>query len=332
MTGRTVPYFQQWLEHDAPDDPWWASAQHADTVAKVTAPVYLLGGWYDFFLPFTVRDYAALRAAGKRPYLTIGPWAHSGLAAMGVAVNEGLAFFDAHVRGDGSRLREEPVRIWVSGANEWRAYPEFPPPGARPERWYLQAGGRLAPDPPANSAPDAYRYDPADPTPAVGGPLGPGLSVKAGPVDNRGLEARPDVLTYTSVALDRDVEVIGPVSAELFVRSSLEHTDFFARLCDVHRFGRSINVCDGLLRLVPDRPALEPDGCRKVAIDLWPTAHRFRRGHRIRLQVSSGAFPRWARNLGSGEPLATATTLRVAEQRVYHDPAHCSAVVLSRSG
>jgi uncharacterized protein len=332
MIGHKVPYFQQWLDHDTPDDPWWASAEHADSVAEVTAPVHLLGGWYDCFLPSTVRDYAALRAAGKRPYLTIGPWAHSSFAAMGVAVNEGLAFFDAHVRGDGSRLREEPIRIWVSGAKEWRAYPEFPPPGARPERWYLHAGGRLAPEPPANSAPDAYRYDPADPTPAVGGPLGPGLSVTTGPIDNRGLEARPDVLTYTSVALDRDVEVIGPVSAELFVRSSLEHTDIFVRLCDIHPFGRSINVCDGLLRLAPDRPALEPDGIRNVAIDLWPTAHRFRRGHRIRLQVSSGAFPRWARNLGSGEPLATATTLRVAEQRVYHDPAHGSAVVLSRSG
>jgi putative CocE/NonD family hydrolase len=144
----------------------------------------------------------------------------------------------------------------------------------------------------------------------------------------RAMAARPDVLTYTSSPLDRDVEAIGPVSAELFVRSSLEHTDFFARLCDVEPSGKSMNVCDGLLRLVPGRPAPEPDGCLKVAIDLWPTAYRFRRGHQLRLQVSSGAFPRWARNLGSGEPLATATTLRVADQEVYHDPAHPSAIVL----
>jgi putative CocE/NonD family hydrolase len=185
--------------------------------------------------------------------------------------------------------------------------------------------GSLAQDTPPESEPDCYRYDPADPTPNVGGA---GMGKVTGPKDNRTLEARADVLTYTSSRLDRDIEAIGPVSAELFIRSSLEHTDFFARLCDVDPSGKSMNVCDGLLRLVPGRPAPEPDGCLKVAIDLWPTAYRFRRGHQLRLQVSSGAFPRWARNLGSGEPLATATTLCTADQSVYHDPAHPSAVVL----
>jgi putative CocE/NonD family hydrolase len=128
--------------------------------------------------------------------------------------------------------------------------------------------------------------------------------------------------------LDRDLEVIGSVQTELFVRSSLEHTDFFARLCDVHPSGKSFNICDGIRRLRPGRPAPGPDGILKVNIDLWPTAYQFKRGHRIRLQISSGAHPRFARNLGSGEPLATGTTLRVADQIVYHDPAHPSAIIL----
>jgi putative CocE/NonD family hydrolase len=147
-------------------------------------------------------------------------------------------------------------------------------------------------------------------------------------MDNRTLEARPDVLLYSSEPLERDVEIIGAVQAELYVKSSLEHTDFFARLCDVDPSGKSVNVCDGLLRLIPGRPAAEPDGCLRLCIDLWPTAHCFRRGHRLRVQVSSGAHPRFARNPGSGEPLATATQLVVADQAVYHDPTHPSAILL----
>lgn len=162
----------------------------------------------------------------------------------------------------------------------------------------------------------------------MGGPLGPGMTVKAGPVDNCSLEARPDVLVYTSSLLEHEFEVVGPVSAELFVHSSLEHTDFFVRLCDVDPSGKSTNVCDALLRVVPGRPAPQKDGTLRLKIDLWPTAHLFCCGHHIRLQVSSGAFPRFARNPGSGEPLATATTLQAAEQNVYHDPAHPSAVIL----
>jgi putative CocE/NonD family hydrolase len=154
------------------------------------------------------------------------------------------------------------------------------------------------------------------------------MSANSGPKDQRALEARPDVLVYTSAVLDRDLEVIGPVQAELFMQSSLEHTDFFARLCDVDASGKSINISDALVRLVPGRPPREPDRTLCVRIDLWPTAHRFKRGHRIRVQVSSGAHPRWARNPGSGEPLATAKTLYVADQTVFHDPAHPSAIIL----
>jgi putative CocE/NonD family hydrolase len=144
----------------------------------------------------------------------------------------------------------------------------------------------------------------------------------AGRVDNRLLEARPDVVTFTTEVLDREVEVIGDVSAEIWFRSSLRYADVFVRLCDVEPLGRSYNVCDGLVSV----SGADEISCATVR--LWPTAYRFKAGHRIRVQVSSGAFPRYARNPGTGEPLATATTFKAADQSVYHDPAHPSAVIL----
>jgi len=143
-----------------------------------------------------------------------------------------------------------------------------------------------------------------------------------GRVGNTALEARADVLTYTTAPLENDVEVIGEVSAEIWFGSSLPYADVFVRLCDVDPRGRSRNVCDGLVSLSG------ADDVSCAAVRLWPTAHRFMRGHRIRLQVSSGAFPRYARNHGTGEPRATATRLLPADQAVYHDEAHPSAVVL----
>ena len=323
-TGKPVTFFRDWLAHNEPGDEWWQPVDFSETVSNVTAPVHLLGGWYDIFLPQTLADYSRLRRAGRHPYLTIGPWTHTHLAMFPFLLRESIIWFRAHLLGDRSGLRESPVRVFVMGANQWRDFPEWPPT-YQAQRWHLQKSGGLSLSTPAESEPDRYRYDPADPTPAVGGSS---LSQNSGPKDNRTLEARPDVLIYTTAPLDRNVEVIGPIKAELYVTSSLEHTDFFARLCDVDSSGRSVNVSDGLLRLVPGRPAPEPDGCLKVEIDLWPTAHRFLSGHRIRLQVSSGAHPRFACNPGSGEPLATAVTLKTANQTVYHDLAHPSAIIL----
>ncbi len=325
--GKPYPFWREWLSHDQPGDAWWACSDCASRVAAVRAPNHLVGGWSDFFLPQTIRDYQTLEQAGRRPYLTIGPWTHTDAGASSTGIREAVTWLRAHLLGDGQGLREAPVRIFVLGAKEWRDLPSFPPPTVSPQYWYLQPGGGLTAALPPVSEPDHYRYDPSNPTPSVGG-AGRFVLRGRGSQDNRALEARPDVLTYTSAPLEGDMEIIGPVSADLFVRSSLSHTDVFVRVTDVEPSGKSMNVCDGLQRLFPSRPAQEADGCLKVHIDLWPTAYRFRRGHRIRLQVSSGSFPRWARNLGSGEPFATATTLREALQQVYHDPDHPSGVIL----
>ncbi|MFQ5595635.1 MAG: CocE/NonD family hydrolase [Anaerolineae bacterium] len=324
--GEPIPFYRDVLTHTHPDDPFWVARDHSAAVPDVAAPVHLVGGWYDYYLRGLLRDYAALKTAGRRPYLTIGPWHHAHPGGMLTGLREGLTWFDAHLKGDRRRLRRKPVRIYVMGADEWRELDDFPPP-ARETRYYLHAQGRLATDPPAAaSPPDSYRYDPADPTPALGGAL---LSFRgAGPQDNRPLEARSDVLCYTTLPLTRDVEVIGPVRLELFVRSSLPHTDFLGRLCDVAPDGRSTNVCDGLFRIEPGRGEAQPDDIVWIEIDMWATAHRFQRGHRLRLLVSSGAHPRWSRNLGTGEALAAGVRMAGAEQSIYRDEARPSALLL----
>lgn len=302
--------------------PRWAEVDHRHRVADVTVPVSSIAGWYDIFLPGQLRDFRTLQDAGRRPRLTVGPWTHAGrsdlLGSTGETLRETLAFGLAHARGEEPPERA-PVRLFVMGEEAWRDFASWPPEGYAPQRFHLQAGGLLATDVPGESEPDRYRYDPADPTPAAGGVR---MAPDAGRVDNAALEARADVLTYTTPVLGEDVEVIGDVQAEIWFRSSLPFADVFVRLCDVGPDGRSVNVCDGLTSL------READVPAAVTVRMWPTAHRFRRGHRIRVQVSSGAFPRYARNPGTGEPHATAVTLRAADQEVHHDPAHPSAIVL----
>jgi uncharacterized protein len=320
-TGRVVSFFRDWLEHDKPDDPWWKPADFSPTVADVSAPAHLIGGWYDIFLPDIVSDFQRLHQAGRAPYLTIGPWRHTSAGFVPVALRESIAWLRAHLLGDATDLREKPVRLFVMGEGTWRDFPGWPPE-FRSERWHLQPDGKLARGAPRESQPDRYRYDPADPTPAVGGSS---LSLNSGPRHNRRLEARPDVLCYTSSRLPRALELIGPVSAELHVSSSLPYADFHVRLCDVFPSGKSINICDGLVRISRPDEGIQHE---KVLVTLWPTAYQFKQGHRIRVQVSSGAHPRWARNTGTGEPLAAATRLAAAEQQVFHDPQRPSAVIL----
>jgi len=316
--GSHVPYFQDWLLHSAADDPFWQVIDYSRTLADVSTPVNLVAGWHDIFLGRQLADYIALRAAGHQPYLTVGPWVHRSSGMLGAGMRESLAWFDAYVRGDTRRLRQQPVRIYVMGTNHWLDLPDWPP-AAETVEWYPGPGGRLSAEPAPDSQPDEYLYDPRHPTPAVGGPL---LAARRYIYDNRKLEARPDVLTYTSAALDRDLVLIGAMEVELHVSSSRPSADFFARLCDVEPSGRSLNVTDGVVRLTP------PEWPTCVRIQLSPTAYCVRRGHRVRLQISSGAFPRLSRNTGSTEALGEAATLHAAHQQVWHDPAHPSLVRL----
>lgn len=314
-TGHRIGYVQDILAHDA-DSSRWATLDHSQRVIHTRAPVSSIAGWYDIFLPGQLRDFCALQEVRDDCRLTVGPWTHSSLD--GTAIREATEFGLAHARGKHPAARA-PVRLFVMGADVWRDFETWPPAGYAPKRIHLRPGGVLAAEPLDQAPPATYRYDPADPTPAVGGVrLGGG----GGRVDNTEVEARTDVLTYTTDELAAQVEIIGEVSAEIWFQSSRPCADVFVRLCDVDARGRSHNVCDGLVTVH------DADELRCATVHLWPTAYQFNPGHRIRIQVSSGAFPRFARNAGTGAPRGSDTTLRPAYQAIYHDAAHPSAVVL----
>ncbi|WBB91745.1 CocE/NonD family hydrolase [Verrucosispora sp. WMMC514] len=326
-TGVTVPFFQEWLRHHTPQADYWRSRVFDDRLHLVGAPVAMVSGWHDIFLPAQLRDYTALRATGARPRLVVGPWTHGSPGLFVAALREGLRWLDTHLSDEGAgEAADATVRLHVGGAGGgWRDLPDWPPP-ADAVRWYLHPQAALSPADPVPSPPDGFWYDPADPTPSLGGPLL--VAQRAGPFDNRPVEARPDVLTWTSEPLAAGIEVIGPVRAEIHLRSELTHLDVFVRLCDVDTRGRSWNICDGLVRLDPHRFPADDAGAVVVPVEMWPAAHRFAPGHRLRLQVSGGAHPRYARNPGTGESLGAAVTLRRGFREILHDPDHPSAVVL----
>jgi hypothetical protein len=253
----------------------------------------------------------------------IGPWGHTSLGLLKPVFQESLRLFDSHLRELPTTETEYSVRVFLMGAREWVDLPTWPP-DTRPTTLYLQSNKMLTESVLGDGPPDRYRFDPRDPTPDPGGNSDPGF----GSHDNRKLESRSDVLTYTTKALSSDVDVMGTVVAELYVNSSLEATDFVARLCDVSLRGKSTNVCDGALRLGVGNDSRRSNGPQKIRVEMWPTAYRFKEGHRIRLHVASGAHPRFARNLGSGEPMCSARTFNVAEQEVFHDRDRPSLVIL----
>jgi hypothetical protein len=345
LLGREPAGAERWLEHPRPDDPFWAPMQCAPALDRITAPVLVVGGWHDLFIEQALEQYRALSGRGVPARLVVGPWTHLDIGSQGgVPMTESLAWLDryagpgrtgpraaARPAAPGSAaqdpvapLPDRAVRIWVGGegAGEWRETGTWPPSGAAPQRWYLGAHGSLSLAAPGSQIPSAasFRYDPADPTPSPGGAT---LSVRAGSRDNRAVERRPDVLVFSSDPLGEPAEVIGEVAAELRVTRDNPYADLFARLCDVDPRGRSRNVCDGIVRLTAADPLTGT-----VRVSLLGAAHRFGRGHRIRLQVAGGAFPRFARNPGNGLLDAPAAGLVPARYEIGLDAAHPSALLL----
>ncbi|MQY05809.1 CocE/NonD family hydrolase [Actinomadura macrotermitis] len=295
-----VPFLEEALAHPDSADPFWQGA----ALGPADVPACLITGWYDLCLEQTLRQYARL----PRASLLVGPWTHTSALDKGAAdvFAESLAWLRAHLCGDDSGLRKEPVRVFVDG--EPRDLPSWPPPGT-PREWRLGTD-LVGPD----ALPLSFRHDPADPTPSIGGPL---LSPKAGRRDDTALAARADTLTFDSGPLTEPLEIIGPVAARLSVTTATGHGDVFARLCDVDTKGRSRNICDGVLRLTPDAP-------ETVTVAMGATAHRFPAGHRVRLLIAGGAHPRFACNPGTGEPAHTAVRTVPVDFTVY-DP---SALVM----
>jgi putative CocE/NonD family hydrolase len=328
-TGAEIAWFREGLASRQSQDPYWAARDYSAGVGRVAGRVQLLGGWYDIFLPSMLEDFCSLQAAGRDAQLVIGPWTHAAPALLATAIREGVGWLRAGLLGDERLTCSQAVRLRLTGERAgggWREFPRWPPPGSRERDLWLAGEDRLQEDRAASgeAGGERYRYDPADPTPSVGGPV---LLTRAPVADNRPLEARPDVLTYTTPPLPAPLESIGPVRVELWAGASSPYFDLFARVCDVDPEGASWNVCDALQRIHPGLFE-QTNGCWHVAFELWPIAHRFAGGHRIRLQVSSGAYPRYARNPGTGEDPATATALRTVDVEILHGAAHPSRLIL----
>lgn len=311
-TGRALlrsgaPWYESWLEHPDADDPFWEPMQLTAALDRVEIPVLLFSGWQDLFLGQTFDQYRHLRGRGVTTALTVGAWTHTQLMSKGapVVVRETLSWLDAHLRGRPVPPRS-PVRVEVT-KHGWVELPDWPP--AMTERTlYLQPAHRLS-DAPADAAaaPSTFTFDPADPTPTIGGRL---LSPEGGYQADGALAKRADVLDFTGDPLPADLYVVGTPVIELAHTSDNPHNDVFVRVSEVDAKGRSQNVTDGFVRLTTDTGS--------VRLELDAVAHRFGAGSRIRVVVAGGSHPRYARNLGTGEPVISGRSMKPATHTVFH--------------
>jgi putative CocE/NonD family hydrolase len=359
-----APYYAEWLAH--PDrDGYWDEIAASRRFERISTPALHVGGWFDIFLGGTLASYRAMRERGAAPArdqqrLIVGPWSHGntsgifherdfGLQASADAADltgAHLRWFERWLKG-GAEPPEPPVSLFVMGADAWRAADDWPLPEAVLHSYYLHSGGRantaagdgqLSTARPNQQPPDSYRYDPRDPLPTLGGATflpGAVIALNAGPRDQRPLEARPDLLVYTTPPLERDLLVIGPIEAVLFVSSSAPDTDFTARLLDVAPGGAALLLTDGILRARYRSSAAQPElmvpgAIYELRIVLGATANLFRAGHSIRLEVSSSNFPRFDRNGNTGGVVAEEReeAFVMATNQVYHDAEHPSRLIL----
>lgn len=320
LTGGEAPWFREWASRRDLHDPWWEGADLTAGLEKVQVPVLLHGGWQDGFLRPTVAAYERLAERGVEVGLTIGPWTHAQGGAEGtrVLLPDALAWFDQHLAQSPDQHRAQPVRVFVSGPEAgWRDLPAWPP-ATTAAVFHPRSGDLLAAEPaePAELGDvgevGRFTYDPADPTPTVGGAFVTQISpgVVAGYTDDSSLASRSDVLVFTSDPLPSGLEVIGAPVVELAHSSDNPHADLFIRLSEVGPDGHSRNVSDGFTRLDPSA------NTRIVRLTLDPVAHRFTPGNRIRLVVAGGSHPRWERNLGTEGDPATSTAMRPSRRTV----------------
>lgn len=283
-------WYESWLRAPDVNDPYWRSSRLGDALQRVTTPVLLLTGWQDVFLLQTLEQYRQLADRGVEPALVIGPWDHGD--GGGEVLRESLRWLDGE--------RTAGVRIHVTGDGDggWRELPDWPPPSAQ-RVLHLRPRAALGEEPgPAEAALARFVFDPANPTPTIGGRL---LYAPRGYRDDTALAARNDVVTFTGPVLDEALEVIGVPRIELVHSADTGWADVWVRISEVDAEG-SRNVSDGYINRLPSDGGL-------LTLDLDPIAHRFRAGSRIRLSIAGGCYPRFARNPGTGEPVWTASRL-----------------------
>lgn len=341
-----VPFFNDWARHITRDE-YWQEIDGEARPERLEAPVHLMAGWFDPFLPAQLDDYVQIQEAAERSVadatrLVIGPWAHARTVTLPGGVKPQpyrtallrptIDWFDTHLAGTSDAAYEMPrVKLFVMGKNEWRAETEWPLSRAKYTPYYLRStgnanspsgGGALTLLPPSEpEPPDPYVYNPRDPVPMAGGAV---LGNRAGPRKQNDVAIRQDVLVYTSPELQHETEVTGPIQLVLYVTTTAPSTDFTAKLVDVHPDGNAYNVSDGILR----RSYSNGDQPTEISIEMWPTSMVFFEGHRIGLHVSSSNFPRFDRNPNTGEFIPTETGAVPAYQQIHHSPETPSRLIL----
>ena len=357
-----APYFRDWLAHER-DDSYWAQWRVSDHYSRMTVMGLHAGGWHDLFLKGSIKNYTGLRAEAATPEaragqrLIVGPWAHAPTSAEGkigevvfgkAAVLDNTAatlkWFDYSLKGIKNEYSSgAPVRLFIMGSNVWRDEQEFPLARTRYTKYYLQStkgansisgDGSLSLAPPGDAEKkDEFDYDPQNPVPTIGGRLCCGTGFPPGPADQKPNEKRSDVLVFSTPPLTEDTEVTGFITLELYASTSAVDTDFTALLVDVDANGYARFLTDGIVRAryresTKQASAITPGKIYKFTIDMWATANVFKAGHRIRLYVSSSNFPRFDRNMNTGEDILGATRSLKARQVIYHDREHSSALIL----
>ena len=351
-TGVRSEMYQEALNHPA-DDEFWQSISVRKRLKDIRVPVFSVGGWYDNFVESDLEAYSMLRKKSNVHRILIGPWPHNmsiRLTGADFGPNWFVAlrrtqmeWFDQWLRNkDVALISRAPVRIFVMGANEWRDEREWPLARAKATRFYLASGGHantlngdglLASRAQKHSPPDRFVYDPRNPVPTTGGSVCCDPKIFPwGPMDQRGIEKRADVLVYTTPPLREDLEVTGQVAVVLHASSSAMDTDFTVKVIDVFPGGQAHNLTDGILRAryrdSLEKPSpLEPGKIYKLKIDAGVTSNVFRKGHSLRLEISSSNFPRFDRNPNTGRAAADEIELRKASQMVFHDRDRASYLV-----
>ncbi len=356
-----LPHIKTWMKHPTYDE-YWKSYGIKEKYGEIDVPAYFLSGWYDNLVHEAWRNFKGFREQGrseqarKGTKILIGPWTHS-LARkerpdwavdFGPDINTNLV--DLHVRWYDYWLKgmkngidqQAPIRIFVMGANQWRDEQEWPLARAKLTPFYLHSGGKAnslygdgslgTATPPKTGVVDSFVYDPANPVPTLGGQISTHADLR-GPRDRRAVQRRDDVLVYTSAPLSRDMEVTGPVDVKLYAMSSAVDTDFTATLTDVHPDGRAVHICEGIRRAsfresLENPTAIEPGKVHQYTISLWETSNVFKAGHRIRLEISSSNFPRYARNQNTGHPFGMDAEIQTAKQTILHDESRPSQLIL----
>jgi len=363
LTRTLAPYFLDWLAHPTYDD-YWKQWSIEENFQNIQVPALTIAAWYDIFQGGSIRNYMGLHAhagnetARNSQQLMVAIGGHSGWGQTVGAVDFGsrapfdeneitIAWYEYLFLGKQNQFASgKLVHIFVMGKNDWRDEDTWPPARAKETKYFLISGGHAnsasgdglfaSTAPPSKfNTPDTYTYDPANPVPTVGGPLCCDSNHLApGPRDQKEIEARPDVLVYSTPPLDDDLEVTGPVTLVLYAKSSAVDTDFTAKLVDVGPDGAAFNLTEGILRAryrqsTTGAPSpIVPGQVYEYKIDLWSTSNVFLKGHKIRLEVSSSNFPRFDRNLNTGKDAASDSTFVKATNTVLHDQQHPSALIL----